>query len=66
MAKKGKFISRGEAERRAGRLAADLARRGLTARRIVTKESFENAILVHGAISGATNTRPHLRRALTA
>jgi dihydroxy-acid dehydratase len=49
-----------EAARSAGRLAVDLARKGLTARQIVTRASFENAILVHGAISGSTNSLLHL------
>lgn len=46
--------------RRAGRQAVELARLGLTARQIVTKESFENAVMVHAAISGSTNTLLHL------
>lgn len=45
---------------RAGRRAAELAREGTTARQIVTKESFENAIMVHAAISGSTNCLIHL------
>ena len=36
----------------AGELAVKLARSGLTARDIVTKDSFENAIMVHAAIFG--------------
>lgn len=44
----------------AGKQAVWLAREGLTARKLVTKESFENAILVHGAISGSTNSLLHL------
>ena len=46
--------------RRAGCQAMDLARRGITARDIVTKASFENAIIVHAAISGSTNALLHL------
>lgn len=46
--------------RRAGKQAVELARLGLTARQIVTKESFENAVMVHAAISGSTNTLLHL------
>ena len=49
-----------EAAYRAGRLAADMALRGVTARQIVTKESFENAIMVHAAISGSTNSLLHI------
>ena len=40
--------------------AVELAKRGLTARDIVTRESFENAIIVHAAISGSTNAILHL------
>lgn len=45
---------------RAGVRAAELARSGLTARDIVTAESFENAIVLHAAISGSTNALLHL------
>ena len=38
----------------------ELARAGVTARDIVTKQSFENAIMVHAAISGSTNAILHL------
>lgn len=46
--------------RRAGRQAVELARQGLRPSDIVTIESFENAILVHAAISGSTNALLHL------
>ena len=46
--------------RRAGERAAELAVNGPTAQEMVTKESFENAIMVHAAISGSTNTLLHL------
>ena len=46
--------------RRAGRQAVALARRGLRPSDSVTMESFENAILVHAAISGSTNALLHL------
>ncbi|MCH5352794.1 MAG: dihydroxy-acid dehydratase [Acutalibacter sp.] len=49
-----------EAARKAGEQAAILARSGLTARKIVTEKSFENAVMVHAAISGSTNTLLHL------
>ncbi len=49
-----------EAARRAGEQAARLAGLGILPRDIVTKESFENAIMVHAAISGSTNTLLHL------
>lgn len=44
----------------AGELAVKLAKSGLSARDIVTKESFENAIMVHAAISGSTNSLLHI------
>ena len=34
--------------------------RGIRAQDIVTKESFENAVMVHAAISGSTNATMHL------
>ena len=46
--------------RRAGQQAMQLARSGLKARDIVTQKSFENAIIVHAAISGSTNALLHL------
>lgn len=44
----------------AGKQAVKLAKKGLKARDIVTKESFENAIIVHAAISGSTNSLLHI------
>ena len=44
----------------AGVQAAELARMGLKASDIVTMESFENAIMVHAAISGSTNSLLHI------
>ncbi len=49
-----------ETAERAGERAAALAGSGLTARKIVTRKSFENAVMVHAAISGSTNTLLHL------
>ena len=46
--------------RRAGRQAVKLARQGLRPSDLVTMDSFENAILVHAAISGSTNALLHL------
>lgn len=43
-----------------GLQAVKLAKSGLTASDIVTKKSFENAILVHAAISGSTNSLLHI------
>ncbi len=49
-----------DAAERAGKAAMNLALSGLTARDIVTKKSFENAIIIHAAISGSTNAILHL------
>lgn len=49
-----------EVARRAGRQAVILAKGGMTPRDLVTEESFENAIMVHAAISGSTNALLHL------
>lgn len=47
--------------REAGRLSVKLARLPqLQPKRILTRESFENAILVHAAISGSTNCMLHI------
>ncbi len=46
--------------RRAGQQVVELARNGIRPSDIVTRESFENAILVHAAISGSTNALLHL------
>jgi dihydroxy-acid dehydratase len=45
---------------RAGKQAVELAWQGLKPTDIVTMDSLENAILVHAAISGSTNTLLHL------
>lgn len=45
---------------RAGIRAVELARAGVKARDIVTRESFENAVMVHAAISGSTNSLIHI------
>lgn len=44
----------------AGKQVVELAKKGLKARDIVTMKSFENAIMVHAAISGSTNSLLHL------
>ncbi len=49
-----------EFARKAGRQAVWLAEHDLTPDRIVTLDSFENAIMVHAAISGSTNSLLHL------
>ncbi len=46
--------------KRAGALAVELAYKGLRPSDIVTMKSFENAILVHAAISGSTNSLLHI------
>lgn len=46
--------------RESGRQAVRLARKGLRPRDIVTRESFENLIMVHAAISGSTNSLLHI------
>ena len=44
----------------AGKQAVELARMGLKASDIVTMKSFENAIMVHAAISGSSNSLLHI------
>ena len=44
----------------AGVQLMDLVKRGIRAKDIVTEESFENAIMIHAAISGSTNATMHL------
>lgn len=44
----------------AGKRAVQLAEKGLKASDIVTLKSFENAIMVHAAISGSTNALLHI------
>lgn len=45
---------------RAGKLSVELAMKGIRPSDIVTSQSFENAILVHAAISGSTNALLHI------
>ena len=49
-----------EYARNAGKQAVELAKIGLKPTDIVTLESFENAIMVHAAISGSTNALMHI------
>ena len=49
-----------EASRQAGRLVMDMARAGLTPRKIVTRESIDNAIAAVAASGGSTNAVLHL------
>lgn len=48
------------AAREAGRKSVELAKKGMKASDIVTWKSFENAIMVHAAISGSTNSLLHI------
>lgn len=38
----------------------ELVRKGITAGDIVTRKSFENAVMIHAAISGSTNATMHI------
>lgn len=49
-----------EFAREAGRQSVWLAKHDLTPDKIVTMDAFENAIMVHAAISGSTNSLLHL------
>lgn len=49
-----------DSARAAGRQVLELVRRGLRPSDIVTMDAFENAILVHAAISGSSNSLLHL------
>ena len=49
-----------EAAYEAGKQSVKLARSGIKAGDIVTMKSFENAIMVHAAISGSTNSLLHI------
>ncbi|MGC7354172.1 dihydroxy-acid dehydratase, partial [Mycobacteroides abscessus subsp. abscessus] len=51
---------RDEFARRSGEAVVDMLRRGITARDILTKEAFENAIAVVMAFGGSTNAVLHL------
>ncbi len=44
----------------AGVQLMELVRKGIRAKDIVTRKSFENAIMVHAAISGSTNATMHI------
>ncbi|MGB5936792.1 MAG: dihydroxy-acid dehydratase [Ornithinimicrobium sp.] len=46
--------------RKSGQAVVEMLRRGLTARQILTKEAFENAIAVVMALGGSTNAVLHL------
>lgn len=44
----------------AGKQLMKLVEKGIKAKDIVTMKSFENAIMVHAAISGSTNATMHI------
>lgn len=46
--------------RRAGRKIMELAEKGIRVSDIVTREAFENAVMIHSAIGGSTNATIHL------
>ena len=45
---------------KAGRQITELAKAGVKPRQMVTMKSFENAVIVHAAISGSTNSLIHM------
>ena len=49
-----------EVARKAGEQVMRLAKLGLKPRDMVTRKSFENAVMVHAAISGSTNSLLHI------
>ena len=44
----------------AGLQVKELIKQNITPQKILTREAFENAIMVHGAVSGSTNATIHL------
>jgi dihydroxy-acid dehydratase len=46
--------------RATGKQSVSLIRSNLTARRILTRDAFENAIILHAAVGGSTNALLHL------
>ncbi len=46
--------------RAAGRAVLNLVEKGITPSKILTKEAFENAIIIHSAIGGSTNATIHI------
>ena len=56
----GQVLKYGEKVKKAGKQAVWLAEHNLTPDKIVTMKSFENAIMVHAAISGSTNSLLHI------
>jgi len=54
------YRERGQMAYETGRRIVDMVRENLTPDKILTKEAFENAIVVNSAIGGSTNCPPHL------
>ncbi|TPG52385.1 dihydroxy-acid dehydratase [Roseomonas nepalensis] len=54
------YRERGQMAYRTGLRIVDMVREDLTPRKVMTKEAFENAILVASAIGASTNAPPHL------
>ncbi|WP_458094609.1 IlvD/Edd family dehydratase [Roseomonas sp. WA12] len=56
----GPYRERGQMAYRTGLRIVDMVREDLTPRKVMTKEAFENAIMVASAIGASTNAPPHL------
>ena len=49
-----------EVAAKAGKQIVNLTKQGITARDIVSMKSFENAVMIHAAIAGSTNSLIHM------
>ncbi|UEM22403.1 dihydroxy-acid dehydratase family protein [Skermanella mucosa] len=56
----GPYRERGQIAYLTGKRIVDMVREDLTPRKVMTREAFENAIVVASAIGASTNTPPHL------
>jgi dihydroxy-acid dehydratase len=54
------YAERGRMAYLTGRRIVEMVREDLTPSRVLTRESFENAIVVNSAIGGSTNCPPHI------
>lgn len=54
------YAERARIAYRTGRRIVEMVREALTPSKIMTREAFENAIVVNSAIGGSTNCPPHL------
>ncbi len=52
--------ARGRMAYATGRRIVEMVREDLTPKKVLTREAFENAIMVNSAIGGSTNCAPHL------